>query len=221
MDLKVATLTTSDSLQVRKVKNDKLRFILHISHFFTCESGQLHVQSADAKSNRIGMEDVLKKVTFSNVTKECIERQLADTLYDVLCADDREENMDKALEFTLEVIERMGDEDLNGKWGSIKIGIELFTKFKTFIYKYIMDPLCPSEKPSDANRRSTKERRQFGVIDILHTLENVYCDPVVVRGIGRFAKAKHKNTHSDWLFEETSKYWCCLVKGEWEDIIAL
>ena len=166
------------------------------------------------------MKHLLLGLEFSPKTIECTQEHLNGTIYDLLCAEAREENLDDLLDFVIHLIETRVL-DRTDKWvEAIKLGAKIIKKTKQYIFQYIVDAIgCPNVRPGRPLLHPMKTRRQFGVKDMLHTLRNVYCDPLVVKGIGMYFEMKFNNTYSTWLLGTSAEYWCCLVNGEWDRIV--
>ena len=153
-------------------------------------------------------------------TKHCLENVLKDQLDGFLCAKDREETFNKLLDFVVRHVEiTLEDWKVDQSW--IKLLHDFAEIIKTLmvtVLQEIVGPQCPIGKLSP-NIRSSRSRRQFGVKDMLQTLKNIFCDPTVIKGYGEELQRRHNNTFTAWAIEAFGEAWCCLVDGEWDEIL--
>lgn len=96
--------------------------------------------------------------------------------------------------------------------------VEIVKTMMVSVLKDIVGPQCPKDK-SRQNIHSLRSRRQFGVKDMLQTLKNIFCNAEVIRGYGEELQRRHNNTFTAWAMEAFGEAWCCLVDGEWDEML--
>ena len=177
-------------------------------------------------SNVQEIETLLKTLEFDEDTVECVRQNVvAGTIYDIFCAEDRQENLSDFLDFIVsqtKVIfgQDFAEDQYKRLIDIIILGADLIKLiFKEFLFEYTISPICPEKEPKWFTFPSKKVRRQFGVKDMLHTLETMFCNPVVVEGYGNAIEDRYNSDFLSWTNEVNAKFWCCLVQGEWNHIV--
>ena len=202
------------------MKNEKLKFILYISHIVTCDS-LVEGRSEEKWKIRNEAGRLLPMLEFSQGTKGCLQSHLNNTLYDLLCRHGiREEHLDYFLDFAVDLA-NISVNDKGDKWlKSAQIIAEFIKKCKKSLFKHLVDPFCPNEKPGPDHIWPMKVRRQFGVVNMLHTLKSIFCDPIVVEGYATEMQERYNKTFTAWALRFLGKAWCCLITKEWESIMS-
>ena len=164
---------------------------------------------------------LVPKLEFSQGTKRCLQSHLNGTLYDLLCRQGtRDENLDYFLDFVVDLAD-ISIQDKGDKWLKLaRIFAKIIKKSKEFIFEHLVDPFCPNEKPGNTKIRKKKVRRQFGVINTLHTLKSIFCDPIVIEGYAKEMQDRYDKTFTAWALGFLGKAWCCLITGEWYSMIS-
>ena len=202
------------------MKNEKFKFILYVSHIVTCDA-LVNGRSIEKWMIREEARKLVPKLEFSQGTKRCLQSHLNGTLYDLLCRQGtRDENLDYFLDFVVDLA-NISVIDKGDKWLKLaQLIAKIIKKCKKSLFEHLVDPICPNEKPDTTKIRPKKVRRQFGVINTLHTLKSIFCEPIVVEGYAKELQDRYDKKFTAWALGFLGKAWCCLITGEWYSMIS-
>ena len=208
------------------MQNEKFRYILYFTHLITCGAPKHEHKSMTPEQVHSNVQEIkalLKTLEFDEDTVECVRQNVVKgTIYDIFCAVDRQENLSDFLDFLVSQAKAIFRQDFaDDKYKRlidiIVLGADLIKLiFKKFLFEYT---ICPEKEPKWFTFPSKKIRRQYGVKDMLHTLEIMYCNQVVVEGYGNAIEDRFRSNFLSWTNEVNAKFWCCLVQGEWNHIV--
>ena len=153
---------------------------------------------------------VLIEQDYSPKTKKCFSRNRYDLVYGLLCSKDRSENFGAALDFFR--IHLVGQDS---RWANlVMVAIEIILAVQDTIYKLI-DPHCPSPL-YHIPTPTTLEKRQFGLRDMLFTLNLTFCNKDVFLRLAEEQIRRHLATGQNlgfniWGARVFQEAWCCFV----------
>lgn len=147
----------------------------------------------------------------------CLKNVLNDTLNDLMCGPEKEENLKHILDFAknLNKVDVVKEEE-NEVTKAILLIAEHLKETRAYMYT---NPICKKKKPAITKVPPMKTRRQYGVIDMMHALVLIYCDLDVLRGyVEELTRRKHKTGFMKWVTFVLGKGLCCVIEGEWQEI---
>jgi len=154
----------------------------------------------------------LSGVGFSSETKQCFKQEVYDLLYGLLCSEIRSDNLGALAEFIKMVLDAHGD----SKWARLALdAVEIILVAQDSLY-LIITPRCPLPPIRSPMRRS---RRQFGLRDLLFTLQKGYCSDYIALRLSEeeYTRKQEKSLELNvWGRGVYHGVLCCLVK----DVIA-
>ena len=171
VDLIEAYLCKGSPQWVYELSEDypKIKGMIILSRLIVCETRVMSQEDED-KSIKALREILGSMKPDRPATVQCIERTIWANFYSLLCGDQRQLYFPMAVNYIIYGLKKSPEAiDTSNLKTLIKI-CEYALKFQTAIFAMI-DPICPS-----AHGSAALHKRQFGVKDLMHTFQNLFCD---------------------------------------------
>ena len=181
-----------------------MKLLLYIAELYPCGSKFENMTSIQ------DMGKLIATLDFQPWTKECLKKRLFTIIHDLLCGENREELFKR----TMMMAERWFTENNYDK---------NFLKVVKALVEYlwnsndVFESICRKNATSWPHNFPMREKRQFGLMDTLHTMKSIFCDDQVLSETIKEMQRRHDEY--PYLLEVVGNLWCCLVTGEWEEII--